>query len=356
MDYRKTLMWKELNEYGAAIAAARENRERFEELAREIERRGVCGFVGAARGTSDHALVLFKYLTEIFSPYTVGLAACSTVTKYGGKVNYGKHAVIGVSQSGRAADVLAVIERAKADGALTIAITNDEKSPLALAADHSFCLRAGEEKSVAATKTFTAQCYLLMQLAAAVSGSETLLNALDAIPSSIERNREAIERISDELSDVMKDAEDGFILARGLTYALALEGALKLQETSYIRMKGYADSDFMHGPMAMVGQGTKIIALAPAMGLAGEELERERVKELRALYAKLKAQGASLEIVSPDEVYAESGRVHLLGGENEAVSFFSLALLLQMTACKTSCKRGNDPDSPRALNKVTVTV
>lgn len=356
MIYSDTLMWKELNEYETVFRNAEKNEKKWSEVAAEIERRGLTDFVGAARGTSDHALVFFKYLAEIFTPFTVGLAACSTLTKYGGAANYGKSVVLGVSQSGRAADVLAIVNRAKADGGLTIALTNDEESPLAKAADFHFCLAAGAEKSVAATKTFTAQCYLLLQFVAALSKNELLINALVRIPSLAERSRTSLGRISDELSDRLTEEKDGFLLARGISYALALEGALKLQETSYMRMKGYADSDFLHGPMAMIDQGTKVIAFAPAIGFVQADAESERREELAELYSKLKNQGAELEIVTTSGEYAPFGKIHLLeGGENEVETFFVLALLLQMTACKTACKKGGNPDSPRALNKVTVT-
>ena len=146
MNYRDTLMWKELNEYGAVFQNAEKNGAQWSEVAAEMKRRGISHLIGAARGTSDHALVFLKYLTEIFTPYTVGFAACSTLTKYGGAADYGKALVIGVSQSGKAADVLAVVKKAKEDGALTVTLTNDAESPLAKAADYHFCLHAGEEK------------------------------------------------------------------------------------------------------------------------------------------------------------------------------------------------------------------
>lgn len=356
MIYSDTLMWKELNEYEAVFRNAEKNKGKWEAVAEEIARRGVTHLIGAARGTSDHALVFFKYLAEIFTPYTVGLAACSTLTKYGGAARYGDSVVLGVSQSGRAADVLAIVNRAKADGGLTIALTNDEESPLAKAADFHFCLAAGAEKSVAATKTFTAQCYLLLQFAAALSDSPLLRSALARIPACAEQSRASLEALSDRLSDRLKGEKDGFLLARGISYALALEGALKLQETSYMRMKGYADSDFLHGPMAMVERGTKILAFAPAIGFVQADAESERREELAELYSKLKNQGAELEIVSTSGEYAPFGELYRLeGGENEVETFFLLALLVQMTACKTACKKGGNPDSPRALHKVTVT-
>lgn len=354
MNYESTLMWKELNEYGKVFEHARQNMETWRAAAEEIKGR-TCGFVGAARGTSDHALVFFKYLAEIFTPYPVGFAACSTLTKYGGKVNFAHSAVLGVSQSGKAADVLSVIEKAKADGGVTVSITNDETSPLAKAASYHIFLGAGEEKSVAATKTFTAQCVALLQCAAVLSGEPVLFEALERLPSVISENLPALHSISDELSDTLKETSDGFLLSRGISYALALEGSLKLQETSYVRMKGYADSDFLHGPMAMIGEGTKVLALAPALGFTKAQSE-ERKEELLGVFSKLQKQGAALEIVTNERGYEPFGKVHFLrGGRNELETYFLLALLIQMTACKTSCKKGIDPDAPRALSKVTVT-
>ena len=170
MDYKSTLMWKEINETPRIFSEIQqENKEVLGKLVKTIKESSATNFVGAARGTSNHALVYFKYLLEINSNYTVGLSAPSVLTLYKGKVNYGNSIIIGVSQSGKAEDVREVIKMGNDQGAITIGITNDKNSPIAKEAKFHLYCSAGEEKSVAATKTFSSQLYLLLWLASELS-------------------------------------------------------------------------------------------------------------------------------------------------------------------------------------------
>ena len=166
MDFKDTLMWKEISETPEILGKIRATNEGvMRSLVSAIKNGSATNFVAAARGTSDNALTYFKYILEIMSNYTVGLSAPSVVTLYKGKINYSNSIVIGCSQSGRAKDVLEVIQKANEQGAITIAVTNDTESPMAMQAKFHLYCNAGEEKSVTATKSFNAQLYILSWLA-----------------------------------------------------------------------------------------------------------------------------------------------------------------------------------------------
>ncbi len=353
MNYRDTLMWKELNEAPQILKTlADKNAAALSAVAEAVREGGVKTAYTAARGTSDHAMIYFKYLAEAQAGMAVASGAPSVVTMYGGALDLFGSLVIGCSQSGKAADVLAVLGRAQKCGAPTVAVTNDEESPLAKAADFHLYCNAGEEKSVAATKTFSAQIALARLLAGALAGkradaaAELAVNCIAAAGSA-----------TDEAAQAFADAEDCFVLGRGVTAAIAFECGLKLQETCYIKARAYHSSDFYHGPMAMIGKGTKVVLFASGKALGGDaRLLREDNKKCAE---KMRELGADLYIVTDDAaLFAGTGAKVLAvpGGETEAETAQSFALAAQMLACKTSCLRGLNPDTPRALKKVTVTV
>ncbi|MCL2752502.1 MAG: SIS domain-containing protein, partial [Firmicutes bacterium] len=214
MDYKQTLMYKEILEDGAAIRAAVEgNADKIRGLVSEMRTRGVEHIILAARGSSDHACIYFKYLFEIVGGLPCAFAAPSVVTAFGGVVRCKNALVLGVSQSGKAEDIIAVVEQAKAQGALVAAVTNDEASPLAAAASVHLYLGAGKEQSVAATKTFIAQMAVLAALAAEYSGRAELKDGLKQLPGLLETvfgNTAQIEAAA----RAYIDARDCYVLAR----------------------------------------------------------------------------------------------------------------------------------------------
>ena len=360
MEYKKTLMWKEISEAGEALENFLSvNTDTINGLTAAVEKKGVKNICLAGRGTSDHALIYFKYIVEILSKYTAGYVAPSVVTMYDGNVDFGGNLVIGCSQSGYAADVIAVIEKAKAQGAVTLAVTNDTQSPLAACADFHLYLNAGKEVSVAATKTFTTQLYAFLILACALGKRGDLIEKY----SSLYKRIPAYAKQADELSDVaalkLKDMKDGFSLARGITYSIAFESALKLQETCYIRMRGYAMSDFYHGPMAMVGEGTYLLIYAPAFSGSDAALRENHFADQKKCIEKMLSLGADITLITDNakfDEYKDNANVYTfapVGDEFECM--FAFALFAQMLACKISCASGNNPDNPKALKKVTIT-
>lgn len=359
MKHSETLMWKEITEtprvFGEIQAA---NVDVMKKLVLDVKESGKTNFVAAARGTSDHALIFFKYVLEVNSHYTVGLSAPSVITLYKGKINYSNSIVIGCSQSGKAADVLEVLKKGNEQGAITIAVTNDLNSPMAKEAKYHLYLNAGLESSVAATKTFSAELFVMLWLASELSNNKENLLHLKNLKQEIEKVLPEIDVLTTKYSDKFKNMKSGFVLSRGMTYAIALEAALKLQETCYIQMKGYAGSDFYHGPMAMVNESTPVIIFAAKNNEDAEMQNLIRADQINCIETMLSLKAPVL-LVTNDCVltgkFAKCNDAIINFGVPEEVCMFAFALFAQMLACKISCSIGNNPDAPRALNKVTIT-
>ena len=344
-----SLMQQEIREQPELIRRlASDQNETLSAVVKELRRRRIRSVVIAARGSSDHAGIFGQYLLTTYCGVVCALAVPSAITHYGAKPDYSRSLVIGLSQSGQAADVIAVLESANASGALTLAITNDPASPLAKAAAFHLDCAAGEEKSVAATKTFMAEMYWMARLTAAWSRNAALRRELNALGGVLKKNLPLLSDTAEKIAPRYRFMADGFVLARGYCYPVALESALKLKETNYIRMQGAASSDFYHGPMAQVDQNTPVIAYA----MNGPVLD-DTVKILD----RLTEIGAALLVITDStEIaarYAETVRV--INPATEISAAFSGLLFVQLLAANLAKVRGLNPDAPRNLKKVTVT-
>lgn len=341
-----TLMEIDIMQQPEAIKSCRKaNLELANKIAEEIRKRNVSHIIVAARGSSDHACNYFKYLCEIFAGMPVAMAAPSVFSLYGADMDFKDAAVIGVSQSGQAEDVMAVMQKAKEHGALTVAVTNVEGAPMAQIADFTMYLNAGDEKCVAATKTFTAQLYSLALIAAALSDNDVLKNALEEVPAAIAE----VIKLDSEITCSAKrymNAPDCYILGRGISYAAAQEAALKMQETTYIKARAYATSDFHHGPFAVMDDEERAIVIAPNDRTMKDSLE---------IIAKIKATGADLTVLT-DNPEIEADNIIKMPSCNEFISPFAYAVCAQLFVCRLSVMKGLNPDSPRGLKKVTITL
>lgn len=320
----------------------------------------------AARGTSDHACIYAQYLMGIYLGIPCALATPSVVSRYGAELDLSKALVIGVSQSGRAEDVISVVERARACGAVTAALTNDKDSPLSAAAEYKLDCGAGPERSIAATKTFTSQMYVLATLCAlwaerlgkvppASTGLQSpaeLITALEKIPDAIEELLDTVPAQLDSFIARYRFLDDAFVLARGITYPIALEGALKILETNRIKVKGYSISDFYHGPLAQIGDGTLAVVLAARGKLFGDAEDMiSRIESLESAGADIVAVTDDVELAAKSKFAVKLPTV--AGGDS--VSPFLFAVALQLFALKLTDVKGIDPDESRALKKVTIT-
>lgn len=344
-----TLMQKEIFEQPKALKECYEfNKKTLEELTERLRASDITNVVIAARGTSDHAGIYGKYLIESMVGVPVGLSACSVATLYGGKMNYKNMLVIGISQSGAAQDVNEIIKQAKESGAVTLTVTNTLGSLLAGAADYHLYCNAGEEKSVAATKTFGTQLYLMAHLACMWADNKEGLEALKTVPEYITGVLEKNDEIA-ELAKRYRFMDECFILSRGVNYPLALEGTLKIQETNYVKAKGYPISDFHHGPFAMIDEGMPVIMYVPNGPVK---------QDAYAMINKLHDAEADILMVSDDDELLKEGTVSFKLPDakgNDMISAFGYATFAQLFASNLTTVKGRNPDAPRGLKKVTVT-
>lgn len=344
----QTLMEKEIFEIPKSIKVCIDyNQDMFNEIKMCIGEKDIKFIMIAARGTSDHAGEYFKYVAESTIGLPVILAAPSVTTMYNSQYKLEDALVIGISQSGMAADVIEVVENGNKSGALTIGITNNLESNLAKAVQkHLFC-NCGEEKSVAATKTFVSQLTLLAKLACEIKGE---CNIDDEIKNAAQN----INKILDKKDEIFSTArlftgmKSCFTLSRGYNYPIAKESALKLQECTYVEAKSYSISDFMHGPIAMIDEQSNCFIYSN---------ESRFSDELMTGIKMIKEYGAKVIVFSDDKKMLDFGDVSIevIKSDTDMLSPFYMAVAIQLFACGLADAKGINPDKPRHLKKVTIT-
>lgn len=294
-----------------------------------------------ARGTSDNAARFAQYAFGIAAGLPVALAAPSITTLYGARLRLSKALVIGISQSGRSPDVVETLAAARRAGAATIALVNDEASPLVAAASEVVPLGAGEETSVAATKTYTAELAAVVLLAAGLARKQSLVRGLERIPEAMALALAVEPRVA-KVAAGLAGTEGAVVVARGVNFATAFELALKLKETALLLAEPYSAADFLHGPVALARRGLLGIVLSPPGARAAVELE--------SLAVRLAAQGAGVLRIGP------SGHNRIPVPEVPEL-FSPLVAILpgQLLALHLALARGLDPDAPPGLRKITET-
>ncbi len=303
--------------------------------------------VFTARGTSDHAALYAAYLTEIRLGLPAGLASPSATTVYGARPDLSGALVIGVSQSGGSEDLVEVVKRARESGAHTLAVTNNPDSPLASAAELHIDVAAGHERAVAATKTYTAELLALLLLVEAVRGGgavpEEELVQLRALPGQAETV--LADPTARELAARYRFAARVVTTGRGYAYPTARETALKLMETSYLAALAFSGADLLHGPLAMTAPDVPVLAVVGS-GPGGDSM--------REVIGKLGERGAEVVTVGADDVPGASARIPSAPVDERYAPLLDI-LPLQQLALALALARGEDPDAPRGLKKVTVT-
>src|ERR1700688_2640970 len=275
-------MVEEIRQQPAALehTLARELRgvERFKRL---VEKRRPKLVVLVARGTSDNAALFGRYLLEITTGIPVSLAAPSIATLYEARVDYRDALVVGISQSGESTDTNLVLERARQQGAVTLGITNESRSALARLAEHVFLVRAGREKSVAATKTYTGQLMVLYLLAYAL-GAKIRMADLEAIPD-FAGSVLTLETEVAAMAERYRFMHHAVVVGRGLNHSNSFEFALKLKETSHVVAEGFSSADLLHGPIAMVEPNFPAFLFTPS-GPAWPSMQEMliRLRDLKA--------------------------------------------------------------------------
>ncbi|EFG09173.1 Putative phosphosugar isomerase [Streptomyces clavuligerus] len=299
-----------------------------------------------ARGTSDNAALYAKYLLEIRLGLPCGLTSMSTTTAYGARARLQDVLVITVSQSGGSPDLVDSTRAARDAGAITLAVTNNPDSPLAAVSEYHLDILAGPEKALPATKTYTASLLSLYLLVAGMAGAD----GREAARELPERAGEILARQDEvrRLASRYRFAERMVITSRGYGYPTAKEAALKLMETSYIPALSYSGADLLHGPLAMVDNISPVIAVVTD-GKGGQALQ--------PVLDRLRGRGADLVVVGPSAQVAAASAGFVLPTEGiaEEVQPVLEILPLQLLAYEVTIARGQDPDAPRALAKVTET-
>jgi glutamine---fructose-6-phosphate transaminase (isomerizing) len=320
--------------------------ERFKSL---LEKRRPRLIVLAARGTSDNAAQFGRYLLEIATGIPVSLAAPSIYTLYNGSVDMRESLVVAISQSGESTDTNLVLSRAREQGALTIGITNESSSTLAEIAEHVFLVRARKEKSVAATKTYTGQVLMLYLLAYALGGRLRIAD-LERVPDDASRAL-SLEPFIAGLSERYRFMSKAIVVGRGLNYATAFEFSLKLMETCYVVAERFSSADFLHGPIALVEPNFPVFVYAPS-GVTAESTV-EMLEKLR----QLKAETVVITDASNREAAERGSRsIKLPKRLKEVFTPIPYIIPGQLFAACLADQKGLNPDRPRSISKVTLTM
>ena len=320
------------------------------------EIRSFSKIVITACGTSYHAGLVGKHLLEKWARIPVEVELASEF-RYRDPLLDPSTLVIVISQSGETSDTLAALKEAREKGCRILAITNVVDSTITRESDEVIYTWAGQEISIASTKAYTAQLlvmYLLALLFAKERGTMTqdeiavITSALQQVPGWIEEILEQEESLR-EIAGHYHNCNDFFYLGRGLDYAVAMEGALKLKETSYVHAEAYAAGELKHGPLALITEGVPVVALATQ-----EDLLEKLVSNVRGV----KTRGGAVVGVSlgqSDLVDETCDHVFRLPKAPSFVGPLLSVVALQLFAYYMSCARGCDVDMPRNLTK-SVTV
>ncbi|MGB7901949.1 MAG: glutamine--fructose-6-phosphate transaminase (isomerizing) [Halobacteriota archaeon] len=357
-------MLKEIHEQPKALRDTMEDRLcelegsiDFKELRPfEDEIKNIEGITIIACGTSYHAGILGKYALEDLLRIPVKVEYSSEF-RYNNFLSGNRSLAICISQSGETADTLAAMNEAKAQGYLTLAITNVVGSTITRKADEILLTKSGIEIGVAATKTFTAQILTLYMFGIYVARLKKLIDVETSrhIITSMKSVPGLIESLLDNISDIEKassricEADCCYFIGRGLSYPIALEGALKLKEISYIKAEGFPAGELKHGPLALITAGTPVIAIVPKGKTYYKTLGN--IKEVKARNAFVIA----IANASDDEIVKYVDSVIKMPDIDELFSPMLAAVVLQLLAYYAAKDIGAEIDQPRNLAK-SVTV
>jgi glucosamine--fructose-6-phosphate aminotransferase (isomerizing) len=317
------------------------------EIARGVVRDDVRYLLIVSRGSSSNVARYMQYLFGTVNRLPTAFATPSLYTVYDAPPELGAAAAIGISQSGASPDVVAVLAEARRQNRPTLAITNDPKSALAQVADWILPLHAGEERAVAATKTYLNSIAAVALLSAVAVGDKQSVHNLRAMPTvvgdQIERSLAAAGGL-----DRYRAVEAGSVVARGVNYGTAFEIALKIRELSGAPFEAFSSADLLHGPIAALRSGRPAIVIAPS----GRTLA-----SMRAAVEKVRERGAEVIAISDDVEFlsAADTALPLVPNVPEWLSPLLTVIPGQVAAVRLARLLGADVDSPEGLTKITLT-
>jgi glutamine---fructose-6-phosphate transaminase (isomerizing) len=323
-------------------------KEQVEAIARAIQSLDIQYVFLAARGTSDNAGRYANYLWGGRNGLPLALATPSLFTYYQQPPRLKGALVVGISQSGQSPDIVSVLAEGKRQGCRVLAITNEPDSPLAQTADYIVDIQAGEERAVAATKTYTAELMAIAMLSAAMSGSEDSWKELSRVPGWIETVLKPDSEI-EGMAQRYRYMQQCAVLGRGYNYATAFEWALKLKELTYVAAEPYSPADFLHGPIAMVDRGFPVLAVVPEGKVFGSLMD---------LLIQLKnEQQAELVVISNAKIALDVAQSPILMPEDVPEWLTPIVGIVpaQLLAYHLTRAKGYDTERPRGIRKVTET-
>jgi glucosamine--fructose-6-phosphate aminotransferase (isomerizing) len=328
----------------APAAVARQlaaDADSWRDLGAALRAQSPTSLLTVARGSSDHAAHYAGYLIMARLGRLVTSLPMSLVTLYQSRIGCQGLAAFAFSQSGQSPDLVEPMRYFHQGGALTAAFVNDTASPLAQAAEWVFGLHAGQEASVAATKSFITQLVSGARLVAAWEGDAQLQDALAALPDALHHAALADWSVAVQ---TLQHADRLFVIGRGLGLPVALEAALKFKETCAIQAEAFSGAEVQHGPMALIEEGYPLLVFAPrGPAQAG----------LLQLAEAMRARGAQVLLAAPAGTHGASLRIAQTGSPDldPIAAIQSFYPMVEAVARA----RGFDPDKPRHLNKVTRT-
>jgi len=332
-------MFREAAQAAAVVGAQLDaNAATVARIARRLRDAPPRAVVTCARGSSDHAATFAKYLFETRIGVLVASAAPSVSSVYATRQDLRDTLFLAISQSGRSPDIVAAARAAREGGALVVAAVNDESSPLATAAEYTLPLRAGEEKSVAATKSYVASLAALVQLAAEWSKDSAMRAALAKLPGDLDRAW-ALDWTA--AVDALSRVDGLFVIARGMGLGIAQEAALKCKETCGLHAEAFSSAEVRHGPQALLRDRFPVLAFCQ---------DDEARSGTQALARELADRGVPVWMAGGERANLPSIASHpVLEPILMAESFYRMANALAIA-------RGHDPDDPPHLRKVTETL
>ncbi len=338
-----TLMRAEIDEAPAAVRRLLSgSKDAIAEAGARLKALDPKVIVTVARGSSDHAATFFKYACEITAGTPVASLGPSIASIYAAPLRLSGAAALAISQSGKSPDILALMDAVKAAGATTLSLVNVEDAPLAVRADTFIPLRAGPEKSVAATKSFMTAVVGALAIIAAWRDDTRLKAALEALPDTLEK---ALETDWSLAFDAVVGAKSLYTIGRGPGFAIALEAALKLKETAILHAEAYSGAELQHGPVSLVDEFFPILAFIPDDAAASS---------LVATANALHNRGA--QIFSATAAAIDGPRLPIAPTGHALTDPISIGLSFYRFVEAVAVARGHNPDQPRHLKKVTETV
>ena len=351
----KHFMIKEIYEQPQVIRNGLENglKNGTVELPIKIDKSLLRRIILIGCGTSWHSALIGKYLIEKTTGIVVDVDYASEF-RYRNPVLNNKDLVVLISQSGETADTLAALREAKSKGANTLGIVNVESSSIAREVDHILYSHAGPEISVASTKAFTSQILALILLSIQLRNESNkeynleLIKEIEKIPSYIEEilnNTNSIKRAA----EILTNSKSVFYLGRGINYPIALEGALKLKEISYIHAEGYPAAEVKHGPIALVSEGFPVIFFAPK-----DKTYEKTISNMQEIKAR---KGKIIAVINEedDNLKNIADAIIKIPKSLDEVSIILNSVVLQLFAYFIADSKGIDVDRPKNLAK-SVTV